>query len=220
MATIAARLDVTAKSGVAGSKLSIANMARRPARVDNERHSDHGRNAGPKWRNKSSATLKPFEGHDKRQAGTRSGTVGTSTSSDSSGGRGSRPCGGDNCELQRRGAQITMDGSSDCTSISARLPADDTAKRVANECGETGWPMPHCSRTCGQVSSMVEAVLRTAVRKAANNGMPVSGVEPPPIVPEHVQVSFGRQHEITVFPALTCAKPGCTMRLCCVDGGG
>lgn len=80
MATIAARLDVTAKSGGAAT---LDREWRAAARSTATRHSDHGK------RGRSGGTRPPplaLRGpRTSRQAGTRSGTVGTSTSSDSSG---------------------------------------------------------------------------------------------------------------------------------------
>ena len=64
-------------------QLSIAIMARRRA-ADSDAPC-RSRKAGPKWRN-TSATSSPSRATEPaRQAGTRSGTVGTVTSSDSSG---------------------------------------------------------------------------------------------------------------------------------------
>jgi hypothetical protein len=104
MAAIAALLDVTAESGGAAT-LDRGHGA--PPRGDSDAPC-WSRKAGPKWRN-TSATSSPSRATEPaRQAGTRSGTVGTMTSQrfQRTGG-GADLAGGDH-EISRRGAQIAM----------------------------------------------------------------------------------------------------------------
>src|SRR5437870_5936226 len=150
MATIAACLDVTAKSGGAatldrdhgapprgGQRRAILITESRAEVAEYVRH------------------FQPLVGHEPtRQAGTRSGTVGTSTSSDSSGLAVAQTL---LVAIMRYCAvvlRLRWRSSSRIVRRSVAASSRCTANAWRTECGETRSPKPQCRRTCRQVKAI------------------------------------------------------------------